>query len=217
MADVADVAAAVRYLAAEGLADAARAVIDGGSAGGFTTLAALAFTDAFAAGTSLYGVADCSLLAQVSRRRKGGWGEESRRGAAFLLTLPFCLSSMQDTHKFEVRAVAGLEGGAAGWGRLIAPPPETGAILIAAPTFSPLSPSQSRYLDSLIGPYPAAKATYDARSPINAVDRIDGALLLLQGDEDRIVPPNQATGIYDALKARGVPTALIMYEGEQHG
>lgn len=114
MADVSDVAAAVRHLASRGLADPTRACIDGGSAGGFTTLAALAFTDAFSAGTSLYGVADCSLLAQ-------------------------------ETHKFE-----------------------------------------SRYLDGLIGPWPAAKDVYDARSPLKHVDKINAPLLLLQGLEDKI-------------------------------
>jgi dipeptidyl aminopeptidase/acylaminoacyl peptidase len=61
--DVQDCANVVRWLADQGQVDGGRAVIRGGSAGGFTTLAALAFTDVFAAGASLYGVADLELLA----------------------------------------------------------------------------------------------------------------------------------------------------------
>ena len=116
-----------------------------GSAGGFTTLGALAFKDVFQAGCSLFGVADCSALAA-------------------------------DTHKFE-----------------------------------------SRYLDGLIGAYPEMKATYDARSAIYSTDTLNCPVLLLQGDEDKIVPPNQAEAMYAALKEKGIPTALKMYEGEQHG
>lgn len=66
--DVEDCAAAVAWLDSEGLVDGARAVIRGGSAGGFTTLAALAFTDSFAAGASLYGVADLELLARDTHK-----------------------------------------------------------------------------------------------------------------------------------------------------
>jgi dipeptidyl aminopeptidase/acylaminoacyl peptidase len=66
--DVEDCAAVARWLAAEGRVEAARAVIRGGSAGGFTTLAALAFTDTFAAGASLYGVADLELLARDTHK-----------------------------------------------------------------------------------------------------------------------------------------------------
>jgi dipeptidyl aminopeptidase/acylaminoacyl peptidase len=66
--DVEDCGNAVRWLAAEGRADGSRAVIRGGSAGGFTTLAALAFTDVFAAGASLFGVADLELLARDTHK-----------------------------------------------------------------------------------------------------------------------------------------------------
>jgi dipeptidyl aminopeptidase/acylaminoacyl peptidase len=66
--DVEDCAAVARWLAAEGRVDGGRAVIRGGSAGGFTTLAALAFTDTFAAGASLYGVADLELLARDTHK-----------------------------------------------------------------------------------------------------------------------------------------------------
>jgi dipeptidyl aminopeptidase/acylaminoacyl peptidase len=62
IADVEDCVAGVRYLAQRGLADAKAAFITGGSAGGFTVLSALAFTDAFRAGASYYGVADLASL-----------------------------------------------------------------------------------------------------------------------------------------------------------
>ena len=63
-----------------------------------------------------------------------------------------------------------------------------------------------RYLDTLIGPYPQEKAKYDQRSPINAVDAIRCPVAFFQGMEDKIVPPNQAEMMFDALKAK-VPTA----------
>ncbi len=143
--DIDDVCAGASHMVTLGLADPARLAIDGGSAGGYTTLGALAFKDVFTAGCSLYGVADLGVLAG-------------------------------DTHKFE-----------------------------------------SRYLDGLVGPYPGAKAVYDERAPINAVDRLSCPILLLQGDEDKIVPPNQATLMHKALLEKGLPCALKMYEGEQHG
>jgi dipeptidyl aminopeptidase/acylaminoacyl peptidase len=143
--DVEDVIAAARSLAQAGTVDPRRIAIHGGSAGGFTVLAALAQSDVFSAGASFYGVADLEALAR-------------------------------DTHKFE-----------------------------------------SRYLDGLIGPWPQAKAVYDARSPINHLDRFTAPLLILQGADDPIVPPNQAHMIRDALTARGVPVAYIEFEGEGHG
>jgi dipeptidyl aminopeptidase/acylaminoacyl peptidase len=143
--DVEDVIAAARHLAQAGRVDPRRIAIHGGSAGGFTVLAALSQSDVFSAGGDFYGVADLEALAR-------------------------------DTHKFE-----------------------------------------SRYLDGLIGPWPEAKAVYDARSPINHLDRFTAPLLILQGSEDPVVPPNQAHMIRDALKARGVPVAYIEFEGESHG
>jgi dipeptidyl aminopeptidase/acylaminoacyl peptidase len=76
---------------------------------------------------------------------------------------------------------------------------------------------ESRYLDRLVGPYPAAKAIYDARSPINFVERLSCPLILFQGLEDKVVPPNQAEMMYDAVKAKGIPVAYVPFEGEQHG
>lgn len=144
--DVADCLAAVSWLAGRGRVDGARACIRGGSAGGFTTLAALARPDTpFAAGADHFGVADLTALAA-------------------------------DTHKFE-----------------------------------------SRYLDRLIGPYPAERELYLERSPIQHVQLLTRPLIVLQGSEDAIVPPNQSEKIVDALRDRGVPVAYLLFEGEQHG
>jgi dipeptidyl aminopeptidase/acylaminoacyl peptidase len=76
---------------------------------------------------------------------------------------------------------------------------------------------EARYLDSLVGPYPADKAVYDARSPINHVDQLRAPMIVLQGDEDAIVPPNQSEMIVEALKANGVEVEYLLFEGEQHG
>jgi dipeptidyl aminopeptidase/acylaminoacyl peptidase len=143
--DIDDCVAAARWLAEEGRVDGDRMVIRGGSAGGYTTLAALTFRDVFAAGASHYGVADLELLAR-------------------------------DTHKFE-----------------------------------------SRYLDGLVGPYPEALAVYRERSPLHHVEGLDRPLILFQGLEDAIVPPEQAQRIASALAGRGVPVALLTFAGEQHG
>jgi dipeptidyl aminopeptidase/acylaminoacyl peptidase len=76
---------------------------------------------------------------------------------------------------------------------------------------------ESRYLDQLIAPYPAHRDIYRARSPIHSVDRIACPLILFQGLEDRVVPPNQSQMIADALRARAIPVALLTFAGEQHG
>ena len=145
VADVQDCVAAARYLVDRGDVDPDRLIIRGGSAGGFTVLAALAFHDSFAAGASSYGVADLEALAA-------------------------------ETHKFE-----------------------------------------SRYLDRLIGPYPETADLYRERSPIRHVDRLDAPMIVLQGSEDEIVPPDQAEMIVSALESKGVPVAYLLFEGEQHG
>jgi dipeptidyl aminopeptidase/acylaminoacyl peptidase len=143
--DVDDCVNAALHLADEGLVDRQRLAIRGGSAGGYTTLAALAFRDVFAAGASHFGVGDAEALAT-------------------------------DTHKFE-----------------------------------------SRYLDSMIGPYPAARDVYLERSPVNHVDRLNCPAIFFQGLDDKVVPPNQAETMVAALTAKGVPVAYIAYEGEGHG
>jgi dipeptidyl aminopeptidase/acylaminoacyl peptidase len=76
---------------------------------------------------------------------------------------------------------------------------------------------ESRYLDRLVCPYPERKELYVERSPIRHVDRIRAALILFQGLEDRVVPPNQARMMYEAVKAKGLPVAIVEFAGEQHG
>jgi dipeptidyl aminopeptidase/acylaminoacyl peptidase len=76
---------------------------------------------------------------------------------------------------------------------------------------------ESRYLDGLVGPYPAARQVYRERSPIDHVDEFSRPLIVLQGLEDEIVPPNQATMIVEALKQKRVPVAYVAFAGEQHG
>lgn len=139
--DVDDCCSCAKYLVEKGKVDGERLCIVGGSAGGYTTLAALAFRDTFKAGASLYGIGD--------------------------------LTSMRaETHKFE-----------------------------------------SHYIDNLVG----NEEDYFQRSPINFVDKFSCPILLLQGLEDKVVPPVQSRKIYQALKDKGLPVALVEFEGEQHG
>ncbi len=76
---------------------------------------------------------------------------------------------------------------------------------------------ESRYLDGLIGPYPEARDVYWQRSPIHFADRLSCPLILFQGLEDRVVPPDQAEEMVRALQAKGLPYAYLAFEGEQHG
>lgn len=76
---------------------------------------------------------------------------------------------------------------------------------------------ESRYLDRLVGPYPEAKDLYVQRSPIHHLDGFTRPLITLQGLDDRVVPPNQSTLIYESLRAKGVPVAMLTFEGEGHG
>jgi dienelactone hydrolase len=76
---------------------------------------------------------------------------------------------------------------------------------------------ESRYLDTLVGKYPQMKKIYDARSPINHVDKITAPLLILQGQDDNVVPPSQSTKIANALRSRKSPVAYVAFPGEGHG
>jgi dipeptidyl aminopeptidase/acylaminoacyl peptidase len=143
--DVDDCVNAAQHLVRKGLADPKRLAIDGGSAGGYTTLCALAFRDVFAAGASLFGLSDLVIF-------------------------------VGDTHKFE-----------------------------------------SRYLDSLVGPWPEREDLYRERSPIYALDRFSCPIAFFQGDEDKIVPPNQSELMVSALRNKGIPVAYVLFQGEQHG
>ncbi|BAQ63744.1 S9 family peptidase [Geminocystis sp. NIES-3709] len=143
--DVEDCINVAQYLVKQRKVDENKLAISGGSAGGYTTLAALTFHDTFKAGASYYGVGDLEALAK-------------------------------DTHKFE-----------------------------------------SRYLDNLIGKYPEEKAIYQARSPINHIDKLSCPVAFFQGLEDKIVPPNQAEMMVKALENKGIKTMYVTFPDEQHG
>ena len=76
---------------------------------------------------------------------------------------------------------------------------------------------EKHYMDRLVGPYPAERDLYVARSPIHRVDRISCPMLVLQGDSDPVVPPEQAEVLVAALEANGLPYAYLLFEGEAHG
>uniref|UniRef100_A0A7S0EI64 Peptidase S9 prolyl oligopeptidase catalytic domain-containing protein n=1 Tax=Hanusia phi TaxID=3032 RepID=A0A7S0EI64_9CRYP len=143
--DVEDCCSAAKYLEQEGLVDGSKMAIDGGSAGGYTTLCCLTFKDTFKAGCSSYGIGDLETLAS-------------------------------DTHKFE-----------------------------------------SRYLDSLVGPYPEMKEEYRNRSPINFVEQLKCPIAFFQGADDRVVPLNQAEAMHKAVKEKGILTSLTVFQSEGHG
>ena len=143
--DVEDCVAGALHLAETCRAGRERLAIRGGSAGGYTTLCALTFHDAFRAGASYYGISDLEVLAA-------------------------------DTHKFE-----------------------------------------ARYLDRLVGAWPADRETYRARSPLHHAARLACPIIFFQGLDDRVVPPNQAELMVDALDRQGLPVACLTFEGEGHG
>ena len=76
---------------------------------------------------------------------------------------------------------------------------------------------EARYLDGLVGPWPAASEVYAERSPINHVDALNCPMLILQGADDAVVPLNQARTMADAVRAKGLEAELIVFEGEGHG
>lgn len=143
--DIDDCEAAALYLAKQGEVDKNQLAITGGSAGGYTTLAALTFTNTFHVGASHYGVSDLEALAK-------------------------------ETHKFE-----------------------------------------AKYLDNLIGAYPKEAQRYQERAPIHHIEKLSNPVIFFQGDEDEIVPPNQAEMMYEALKEKGIKTKYFLFKGEQHG
>jgi dipeptidyl aminopeptidase/acylaminoacyl peptidase len=76
---------------------------------------------------------------------------------------------------------------------------------------------ESRYLSTLVGPYPERRDLYYQRSPIHFTDNLSCPLILFQGDEDEIVPPSQSQMMFEAVRAKGLPTAYLLFKGEQHG
>lgn len=76
---------------------------------------------------------------------------------------------------------------------------------------------ESQYVHRLVAPYPEGIAIIRSRSPIHQIQRINTPTLLLQGEEDAVVPPDQSEAIYEALKSRDVPVHYVLFKGEGHG
>ena len=76
---------------------------------------------------------------------------------------------------------------------------------------------ESRYMDRLIGAYPARRDLYVARSPIHFTEQLNCPMIIFQGLEDKVVPPNQAEKMVNAVRAKKLPVAYLTFEGEQHG
>src|SRR5678816_2257742 len=68
-----------------------------------------------------------------------------------------------------------------------------------------------------LGPYPERRDIYFERSPINFTDRLSCPVIFFQGLEDKVVPPNQAEQMVDALRSKGIPVSYVSFAGEQHG
>src|SRR5690606_32211641 len=76
---------------------------------------------------------------------------------------------------------------------------------------------ESRYLDQLVGKYPQQRAVYQARSPINHIEQLNCPVIFLQGLLDKVVPPNQAEAMVNALTAKGITNAYVTFAEEGHG
>jgi len=76
---------------------------------------------------------------------------------------------------------------------------------------------ESSYLERLVGPYPECRDTYLARSPLHHVDGFDCPVIFFQGLDDRVVPPEQALTMVNALRQKQMPVAYLPFEGESHG
>ncbi len=76
---------------------------------------------------------------------------------------------------------------------------------------------ESRYLDGLIGPYPQRKDLYLDRSPVHSARLLSVPVAFFQGAEDRVVPPEQAEAMVEALRQRRIPFLYLLFDGEQHG
>ena len=76
---------------------------------------------------------------------------------------------------------------------------------------------ESRYLDTLIGPYPAQRTIYQERSPIHHIDQLHCPVIFFQGLDDKVVPPEQAIAMTQALRKKQLPVAYMPFAGEGHG
>lgn len=143
--DVEDCANGAKFICTSDRADRKRILIRGGSAGGFTTLASLAFRRSYRAGACYYGISDLEAWAK-------------------------------NTHKFE-----------------------------------------SRYLDKMIGKYPAKRQLYSKRSPARFAPNISAPLIIFQGLDDKVVPPSQSELMVNVMRKKKLPVKYETFEGEGHG
>jgi peptidase S9, prolyl oligopeptidase domain protein len=77
--------------------------------------------------------------------------------------------------------------------------------------------AESHYTFSLVAPWPEGEQIYQDRSPITQLDQLSTPMLIMQGLEDRVVPPQQAFDMAAAVRAKGLPVALVTFEHEGHG
>src|SRR5208337_673957 len=143
--DVEDCANGAKFICTSDRADRKRILIRGGSAGGFTTLASLAFRRSYRAGACYYGISDLEAWAK-------------------------------NTHKFE-----------------------------------------SRYLDKMIGKYPAKRQLYSKRYPARFARNISAPLIIFQGLDDKVVPPSQSELMVNVMRKKKLPVKYETFEGEGHG
>jgi dipeptidyl aminopeptidase/acylaminoacyl peptidase len=76
---------------------------------------------------------------------------------------------------------------------------------------------ESRYMDSMVGPYPEAAQLYRDRSPAYHTEKLTRPMVILQGLDDEVVPPDQAEMMIEALGRKGIPYSYLAFEGEGHG
>ena len=76
---------------------------------------------------------------------------------------------------------------------------------------------ESRYLDSMIGPYPEKADLYRERSPLTHTDKLSAPLIIFQGTEDKIVPPSQSEMFRDVCIKKGITYKYFAFAGEGHG
>lgn len=76
---------------------------------------------------------------------------------------------------------------------------------------------ESHYTETLVGKWPEQRELYHQRSPLYHSDRIQCPVIFFQGLEDKVVPPEQSESMFKTLKTKGVMTAYLTFEGEQHG
>jgi dipeptidyl aminopeptidase/acylaminoacyl peptidase len=72
-------------------------------------------------------------------------------------------------------------------------------------------------LEWLIGSYPEEKEIYRARSPVYFTEKLSVPVIFLQGEQDQIVPPNQADMLVNAIRTKGLPVEYLLFQNEQHG